>query len=111
MRGFPLVKRDSNDPPEVLDLMHRVRLIPSHDQPLLAPTITIVLKDGRSVTRSATGREFMWDFSEEVRRIRGVVDAIPISAAQFEQLIDACRNLDSLQRADELIHLTLGDST
>jgi hypothetical protein len=109
MRGFPLVKRGSDDPPEVLDLMHRVRLIPSHDQPLFAPQITIVLKNGRSVTRSATGREFMWDFSEEARRIRGVVDAIPISPAQFERLIDACANIDSLQRADELIHLTLGD--
>jgi len=108
MRGFPLLrKRDDSDPPEVLELMHRVTLIPSHDQPLFAPTITIVLKDGRSFTRHATGREFIWEFPEEVRRIRGVVEGIPISAAQFEQLIDASRNLDSLDRADQLIRLTL----
>ena len=106
MRGFPLLKTEG-DPPEVLRLMHRVKLIPSHDQPLFAPSITVRLKDGRSFTRHATGREFIWDFSEEVRRIHGVVDGIPISESQFDQLIDACRRLDSLPRADELIRLTL----
>jgi len=50
----------------------------------------VFLKDGRSFTRHATGREFIWDFEEEVRRIYGVVDGIPISAHQFDQLI-ACR--------------------
>jgi 2-methylcitrate dehydratase PrpD len=107
MRGFPLVKRDRSDPPEVLDLMHRVTLIPSHDQPLFAPRITVVMKDGRNFTRQATGREFIWDFETEARRIHGVVDGIPISAQRFEELIDACRNLDRLERADELIRLTI----
>ena len=105
-RGFPLLKTD-DDPPDVLRLMHRVRLIPSHDQPLFAPRITIFLKDGRSFTRQATGREFIWDFEEEVRRIYGVVPGIPIPAEQFDALITACRQLDSLPRADELINLTL----
>jgi 2-methylcitrate dehydratase PrpD len=112
MRGFPILKTvtsgtPSDDPPEVLDLMQRVTLIPSHTQPLFAPSVTIHLKGGRSFTRHGTGREFIWDFDEEVRRIRGVVPGIPISADQFEDLIVACRTLERLDRADELIHLTL----
>jgi 2-methylcitrate dehydratase PrpD len=112
MRGFPMLKsagsgKPSDDPPEVLDLMQRVRLIPSHSQTLFAPSVTIHLKDGRSFTKHATGREFIWDFDEEARRIRGVVSGIPISADQFEDFISACRNLDSLDRADRLIQLTL----
>jgi len=67
----------------ICEFAKHVRLIPSHDQPLFAPSITVFLKDGRSFTRHATGREFIWDFEEEVRRIYGVVDGIPISAHQF----------------------------
>ena len=108
-RGFPLLKT-AGDPPEVLRLMHRVTLIPSHAQPLFAPSITVFLKDGRRFTRHATGREFIWDFEEEVRRIHGVVDGIPISPAQFDDLIDACRHLELLPRAEKLIHLTIPPS-
>jgi MmgE/PrpD N-terminal domain len=106
-RGFPVLKTEG-DPPLVLDLMHRVKLIPSHAQPLFAPSVTIRLKDGRAVTRHGTGREFIWDFDEEVRRIHGVVDGIPISSAQFDELVGACRGLDVLPRADRLIQLTIG---
>jgi hypothetical protein len=112
MRGFPILKTvapggPSEDPPEVLDLMQRVTLIPSHSQTLFGPSITIQLKDGRSFTKHATGREFIWNFDEEARRIRGVIPGIPISADQFEDLIAACRDLDRLDRADQVIGLTL----
>jgi 2-methylcitrate dehydratase PrpD len=112
MRGFPILKvpapgKPGDEPPEVLDLMHRVKLIPSHTQTLFGPSITIHLKDGRSFTRHGTGREFIWSFDEEVRRIRGIVPGIPVSADQFEDLIVACRDLDRLDRADQVIQLTL----
>ena len=107
-RGFPLLGlRGESDPPEVLDLMRRVRIIPSTLMPLFAPRITIFTKDGRSYTKQATGREFIWDFEEEARRIRGVVDGIPIPAAQFEEMISTCRDLDRQARADRLVQLTL----
>src|SRR5439155_12752503 len=75
-RGFPLLRtgREGGDPPAVLDLMTRVTLIPSHTQTLFGPKVTIYTKDGRSYTREGTGREFIWDFAEETRRIHGVVD-------------------------------------
>ena len=113
-RGFPVLRSHqmgvadgASDPPEVLELMHRVTIIPSHTMTLFGPRITIHTKDGKSYTKQATGREFMWDFDEESRRIRGVIPGLPIPEAQFEDIIATCRNLDSQDRADRLIQLTL----
>ena len=105
-RGFPMLAVPA-DPPEVLDLMKRVQIIPSHQMPLFGPRITIFTRDGRSYTKQATGREFIWNFDEEARRIRGVVPGIPIPESQFENLIAACRDLDRQSRADMLVRLTL----
>jgi 2-methylcitrate dehydratase PrpD len=105
-RGFPLL-HSGEDPPEVLDLMHRVRLIPSHQQPLFAPRVTVFLRDGRSVSRQGSGREFIWDFDEEARRLREVVPGLPITAAQFEDLVGACHGLERLESAEDLVRLTL----
>jgi hypothetical protein len=74
---------------------------------LFGPRITIFTRDGKSYTKQATGREFMWDFDEEARRIRGVTPGLPIPPAQFEQVIATCRDLDREARADKLIQLTL----
>jgi hypothetical protein len=87
--------------------MKRVTLIPSHTMTLFGPRITIFTKDGKSYTRQSTGREFIWDFEEEARRIRGVIPALPVPAAQFESLIATCRNLDQQERADQLVQLTV----
>jgi 2-methylcitrate dehydratase PrpD len=111
-RGFPLLRSQidptgADDPPEVLDLMKRVTIIPSHRMTLFGPRITIHTKDGRSYTKQATGREFIWDFDEEARRIREVVPGVPIPAAQFEDLIATCRDLERTRRADALVGLTL----
>src|SRR3989441_3300399 len=110
--GYPVLKAQvdpagAGDPPEVLDLMKRVTLIPSHRMTLFGPRITIYTKDGKSYTKQSTGREFIWDFDEETRRIRGVVPGLPIPAAQFEDIIATCRDLDRQDRADRLIGLTL----
>ena len=112
-RGFPILRgwgEDPNrvdDPPEVLELMKRVTLIPSHTMTLFGPRITVFTKDGKSYTRQSTGREFIWDFEEEARRIRGVTPAMPIPAAQFEEIISTCRGLESEPRADKLLRLTV----
>ena len=105
-RGFPLLGTTS-DPPEVLDLMKRVTIIPSYQMTLFGPRITIFTKDGKSYTKQATGREFMWDFDEEVRRIREVIPGLPISGPKFEQIIATARRLDGEGRADSLVQLTL----
>jgi hypothetical protein len=113
MRGYPLLRGAApgpgeSDPPEVLDLMQRVSLIPSTRRTLFGPRITVFTKDGRIFTKEGSGREFIWDFEEEARRIRPLAPGLAIGAAQFEALIDTCRHLDQIDRAAaRLIALTV----
>ena len=104
-RGFPMLP-GTPDPPEVLELMKRVTIIPSHRMTLFGPRITVFTKDGKSYTKQATGREFIWDFNEEARRIRGIIPGLPIPAAQFERLIATCRDLEREPVAANLVQLT-----
>ena len=112
--GYPMLRNmlEGNtepDPPEVLDLMQRVTLIPAVDRPLFVPRITIFTKDGKSFTKEASGREFIWDFDEEVRRIRSIEPGIALSPQQFTALIEACRGLDrDMVVASDVIPLTIG---
>ena len=115
-RGFPVLRSQQmgvadggGDPPEVLDLMKRVKIIPSHEMTLFGPRITVFTKDGKSYTKQSTGREFMWDLEEEARRIRGVIPGVPIPESQFEEIIATCRDLDNERQADKLIKLTTKD--
>jgi hypothetical protein len=111
--GYPLLRGGEpgpgeTDPPEVLDLMHRVTLIATVRRTLFGPRITIFTKDGRSFTREGTGREFIWDFEEHTRRIKPIAPGLAIGEAQFAELIDACRHLDTLDAAaKKLIGLTI----
>jgi hypothetical protein len=80
-----------------------VKVIASHRQTLFGPTITVHLKDGRSFSKEGTGREFIWDFEEEAKRIRGVLPNLSISAEQFDRLTDSCRRIESLDNAARLL--------
>ena len=112
-RGFPLLgdwapqTARTDEPPEVHELTKRVTIIPSPTMPLFGPRITIFTKDGRSYTQQGTGREFIWDFDEQARRIRGIDPGLPIPVAQFESIIETCRSLDQQPRADALVKLML----
>ena len=112
-RGFPMLRTwvpqsaGADDPPEVLELTQRVTLIPSHTMTLFGPRITIYTKDGKTHTAQGTGREFIWDFEEEARRIRAIIPGLPIPAAQYESIIATCRDLERQPRADALVKLML----
>jgi 2-methylcitrate dehydratase PrpD len=108
-RGFPMLPF-KDDPPEVLEMMKRVTIIPSHDMTLFGPRITIFTKDGKSYTKQATGREFIWDFNEEERRIRAIIPGVPIPAQQYEEIIATCRDLEQQARAAKLVEMTLKKS-
>jgi hypothetical protein len=103
-RSYPLLRGDrpnpgETDPPEILDLMHRVTLIPTVRRTLFGPRITVFTRDGRSFMKEGTGREFIWDFEEQARRIRPITTGLAISETQFAELIDTCRHLDRIDRA------------
>jgi hypothetical protein len=83
-------------------LLHRLLLVQR-----IAETCELHTRDGKSYTRQSTGREFMWDFEEEARRIRDVIPGLPIPADQFEAIIATCRDLHQEDRAERLIQLTL----
>ena len=112
-RGYPLLRGaqpgpGETDPPEVLDLMHRVTLIPTVRRALFGPRITVFTKDGRNFTREGTGREFIWDFEEEARRIRPITPGLAIGEPRFAELIDTCRHLENIDRAaQKLMALTI----
>ncbi|HMB74364.1 MAG TPA: MmgE/PrpD family protein [Gammaproteobacteria bacterium] len=107
-RGFPLLP-DVPEPPGVMELAERVTIIPAHERPLFGPRVTITLKDGRQFTADGTGREFIWDFQEQVRRIGGVAPGLPVDETRFAELIEAVRELEALTRADRLTQLTLAE--
>jgi 2-methylcitrate dehydratase PrpD len=113
-RGFPMSRGRtdgptgaSQDPPAVLQLMKRIRIVPSKTRPVIAPRITIRLKNGVSHTATATGREFMFDLDQEIARISELVPDLPIPESQFQQIVEAVRALDGLSSIRSLIELTL----
>src|SRR5215469_11795993 len=112
-RGYPLLRADrpgpgETDPSAVLELMHRVTLVPTVRRTLFGPRITVFTKDGRSFTKEGTGREFIWDFEEQAQRIRPITPGLALSESQFAELIDTCRKLDSVAgAARQLTDLTV----
>jgi hypothetical protein len=112
-RGYPLLRGaqpgpGESDPPEVLDLMRRVTLIPMVRRTLFGPRITIFTKDGRTLMKEGTGREFVWDFEEHVHRMQSVRSGLAISPDQYDTLVDTCRRLDTVENAGiRLIALTV----
>jgi 2-methylcitrate dehydratase PrpD len=114
-RGYPAGRhwigrassRRHDDPPKVLELMQKIHIAPSKTQTLFGPRITVYTKDGESHTIESTGREFMWDLNEEIRRIPERLPELPIPKGQFDDLMAAVSELDRLDRADRLIQLSL----
>jgi hypothetical protein len=113
-RGFPVLQQWVGGPPvvtdarpEILDIMKRVTLIPSHTAPLFGPRITIYTRDGRSYTKQGTGREFIWDYDEEARRISDIVPGLPVTPERFGEIVETCRTLDRQDRAFRLVELTI----
>ncbi|MBV8779707.1 MAG: MmgE/PrpD family protein, partial [Alphaproteobacteria bacterium] len=111
--GYPMLRGDrpgpgEPDPPEVLDLMRRVTIIPTVRRTLFGPRITVFTTDGRSYTREGTGREFIFGFEELARRLAPLAPGLAIGTARYGELTGACRRLETLDdAAKHLIGLTI----
>jgi len=100
--------RAMGEGPRVMAEVDRIKLVnPDFKNMTKGLDGSIHTKDGKSYTKQSTGREFIWDFEEEARRIRDVVPVLPISAQRFESIIATCRDLDREARADALVRLSL----
>jgi hypothetical protein len=98
-----------SDPPEVLDLMKRVKIIPTVRRTLFGPRVTVFAKDGRVFTKEGTGREFIWDFETHARRMAPVAAGIAVGQAGYDALVGLCRTLDRVEKAGSaLVGATLG---
>jgi len=94
------------DPPGIDDMMRRVRVIPSHTQPLFAPRVTIHTCDGVAHTLDATGHEFILSFDELAKRLSPIGAAVPIGERQYADLVAECRQIDQANDVSRLIALT-----
>lgn len=110
-RGFPVLKNVEHgvgpaDPPGLQEMMAKVRIVASHRQPLFAPTVTIVTRDGRRHVLAADGREFIFDYDGLARRLAPIATGLPIPAAQYVDLVEECRGIDRSPGVARLIALT-----
>jgi len=87
-------------------MMRRVRIIPSHTQPLFAPCVTIYTRDGVAHTLEATGREFIMTFDQLAQRLSPIGAMVPIGKRQYGELVSECRQIDHAGDVSRLIALT-----
>jgi hypothetical protein len=109
--SFPVTKNVQQrvgeaDPQGIDDMMRRVRVIPSHTQPLFAPRVTIHTRDGIAHTLEATGREFIMSFDELAKRLSPIGAVVPVGARQYADLVAECRQIDHAADVARLIALT-----
>jgi 2-methylcitrate dehydratase PrpD len=94
------------DPPGIDEMMRRVRVVPSHTQPLFAPRVTIHTRDGIAHTLEATGREFIMNFDQLAKRLAPIGAVVPVGEPQYAELVAECRQLDHAGDVGRLIALT-----
>jgi 2-methylcitrate dehydratase PrpD len=109
--SFPVTKNVQQrvgeaDPQGIDDMMRRVRLIPSHTQPLFAPRVTIHTRDGIAHTLEATGREFIMSFEELAKRLSPIGAVVPVGERQYADLVAECRHINHAKDVGRLIALT-----
>src|SRR5262249_19656372 len=108
--SFPVTKNVQQkvgeaDPPGIDDMMRRVRVIPSHTQPLFAPRVPIHTRDGIAHTLAATGREFIMSFDQLAQRLAPIAAVVPIGEPQYVDLVAECRQMDRATDVARLIAL------
>src|SRR5205807_8221365 len=109
--SFPVTKNVQQrvgeaDPQGIDEMMRRVRLIPSHTQPLFAPRVTIHTRDSIAHTLEATGREFIMSFDQLAKRLSPIGAVVPVGEQQYADLVAECRQINHAKDVGRLIALT-----
>ena len=87
-------------------MMQRVRVIPSHTQPLFAPRVTIYTRDGVAHTLESNRREFILTFDQLAQSLSPIGEVVPIGKQQYAELVSECRQIDHAKDVSRLIALT-----
>ena len=108
--GFPVTKDVQHgfgepDPEGLQELMARVTVIPAQGQPLFAPRVTIVTRDGVAHTQQGSGREFLLSFDELARKLAPLGEIVPIGADGYLRLVDGCAGIDKATDIAALVSL------
>ena len=94
----PRLYPDSNaerEDPQVLGLMHRVKVLGHKDRPSFAPRITIVMQDGARFVDEFNGDELMWGLATETRRISALFDDIPWPRQRLDAIVQTVSALEN----------------
>jgi len=107
-RSFPVTKNVEQqvgepDPAGLSELMARVKVVPSHTQPLFSPRVTIFTRDGVAHTLESSGREFIMDFEALAKRLAPIAAVAPIGASRYEEVVRECRTLHAAKDVANLI--------
>ena len=108
--GFPVTKDarlgvGEPDPQGLEALMARVTVVPAQGQPLFAPRVTIVTRDGVAHTLQGSGREFLFSFEELARRLAPLGEGVPIGAEGYARLVAECARIDQASDIPTLLSL------
>ena len=97
---------DQPDPPEVMDLMRRVEIVPSTELGPMSPRIVVHTVHG-TLEAAATGTEFQWSLEETVRRTGELVPGMAVGVGQFDELSGWIADIDSQPTVEPLLDLTV----
>lgn len=111
-RGYPSTGRrlsyggrDEIEESSLVKTLSRLVHVTAGDRPQYGPVIMISLKNGRVLRTEMTGDEFKWDLQTECDRIQSVYSALPFNQEHAERIVDAVRNIESLESVDRFIDL------
>ncbi|MSQ30650.1 MAG: hypothetical protein EXR64_01280 [Dehalococcoidia bacterium] len=91
----------------VLDfMMHHVRLVGVHDQPMFSPEITIRMQDGTTYTGAYPYQRMEWNFDQIVERLQECVPGIPGGQGQLDALVELMRTAETLPSTVRMLELT-----
>jgi 2-methylcitrate dehydratase PrpD len=119
MGDYPVLERNVEDPRDggavfdhetaarVAALQKRVEVLGVVGRACFAPRLTVWLRDGRRVGGEYHGRELMWDFERDARELRRFVPGLPVTAAQYDELVAAIAALDTAVSVDDVVRSTV----
>ena len=111
-RGYPSTGRrmsyggrDEIEESSLVKTLSRLVRVTAGNRPQYGPVIIISLENGRKLRTEMTGDEFKWDLQTECDRIQSVYPALPFDHEQAERIVDAVRNIESLESVDRFLDL------